>query len=93
MALHGYGTVEFGILRSTVVYFGYGTKNFVNIRIHANRPRLDFCWAAGLSQVDAGISCLGVLCCHSPERILDNDRRVTAHPKFQKQDLALFVPL
>ena len=47
--------LEFEISRSTALYFGYGTKNIVNIRIHANRLRLDCCWAAGLSQIDADI--------------------------------------
>ncbi|MDY4754335.1 MAG: hypothetical protein SO355_03185 [Candidatus Faecousia sp.] len=44
-----------GISRSTALHFGYGTKNFVNIRIHANRLMLDCCWAPGLSQINADI--------------------------------------
>ena len=57
-----------------------------NVVIDYNRAIRNFFRSKCLSLIDAGVGCVEILCCHLPERIFDDDRRVVAHAQLQKED-------
>ena len=44
-----------------------------------------------LPEIQAGVNGFGILSCHSPEWILDDDRCVVANTELQKQNMLSFV--
>ena len=62
-----------------------------NVVIDYNRAIRNFFRGECLSLIDAGVGCVGVLGCHLPERIFDDDRRVVAHAQLQKEDFLPFA--
>ena len=50
-----------------------------DIALDADRLLLHFFRAEGFQQIDAGIDCPGVLIGHSPKRVFDDGRRVSAY--------------
>lgn len=54
-------------------YSCYNAQRSSDISIDADGLPLNLLWADRLSLIDAGVGGSGVLSCHLPERILDND--------------------
>ena len=60
---------------------------FSDIPVNANRSVGDLIRTEHLAAVDTGVSRAGILRCHLPEGILDDDRRVIPDAEFEKQYL------
>ena len=61
-------------------------QDHANISYHTDRAMLNVSWDMDFFLVHASIGRVFILERHLPERILDDNRRVSAHAQFQKED-------
>ena len=67
-------------------------QDLLDIPIDEDRAALQLAGSGRFSQVDAGVDRPFVFDGHAPKRILDDTRRVPAHPELQEQEPSALVP-
>ena len=68
-------------------------QHLTNIGVQQNGLLFQPSHGESLAQIDAGVSCLGILRRHTQERHLDDAGGVAAHAQLQKQDAAVSIPM